>query len=108
MLASHGHRVASLPHTVSAADLPPPEVNTKGFVSLVPATALQEISTNIAAGRVAGSPQRHPALDWLYLDGSYAALEALLALWRQLKLGRALEGNILAQATNTTWAWMVT
>ena len=78
------------------------------FVSPVPASTLQEISTNIAAGRVAGSPQRHPALDWLYLDGSYAALEALLALWRQLKLGRALEGNILAQATNTTWAWMVT
>ena len=75
---------------------------------LCPYSTLQEISTNIAAGRVAGSPQRHPALDWLYLDGSYAALEALLALWRQLKLGRALEGNILAQATNTTWAWMVT
>ena len=77
-------------------------------MSPVPASTLQEISTNMAAGRVAGSPQRHPALDWLYLDGSYAALEALLALWRQLKMGRALEGNILAQATNTTWAWMVT
>ena len=67
---------------------------------------MQAMDTNILAGRFAG--QKSPSLNFLYLDGSYAAHKAMNSL-RTINKRESL--NFLSYSRGVredpvTWAWM--
>ena len=71
--------------------------------------------TNIRAGKTTG--QQHPRLDWLYLDGSFQAHNALSQIYydfaHNLIEDKTLQFNFLAKLSNekfvshpVSWSWM--
>ena len=92
--SSYARQILTLPNNISYLDIELP----------------QEPHVNIFAGRVAG--QKSPRLDFLYLDGSYAAHKAMDSLRKNQK-NRTESDNFLSSLTNSRvtenpikWAWM--